>query len=225
MVDQQNRVLEQRESILPAMAFVARQQFDFTVYAYTPGGLYHFEIESSDAKENRVVSFGTLCITATKALPRAGEPPIALFAQLEDGIEFLGYALTDVSDQPVSILHAGETVTLDLYWRARHKVSRNCTVFTHLVGQAYNPATAGPVWAGHDSQPLAGGYPTTQWFVDAIVVDRHLLTLDPQAPAGDYELEVGMYLLETMARLSAVDAQGRAVDERILLGRFQVVRP
>jgi hypothetical protein len=143
---------------------------------------------------------------------------------LEDGIEFLGYVLTNSSGQPVTTVHAGETLTLDLYWRAKHKVSRNYTVFAHLVGQAYNPATAGPVWAGHDGQPLAAGYPTAQWFVNEIVVDRHLLAVDAQAPAGDYELEAGMYLLETMTRLAVTDAQGRAAD-RMVLGHFQVVRP
>jgi hypothetical protein len=49
--------------------------------------------------------------------------------------------------------------------------------------------------------------------------------VDAQAPAGDYELEAGMYLLQTMTRLSVLDAQGKAVDTRILLGHVQVVRP
>jgi len=223
MVDQPGRVLEQRESTL-TIAPVARQQFDFKVYARTPRGVYHFELAPLENRPGQIASFGTVRIAATKSLPKAGQPSVALSAALEEGIELLGYTLRDAYDQPVQTMHAGEALTLDLYWRAKRKIAHNYTVFTHLVGQAYNPATAGPVWAGHDSEPLAGGYPTSQWFPDSVVVDRHTFTVDPQAPVGDYELEAGMYLLETMTRLSVLDAEGRALDKRILLGRFQVVQ-
>ena len=77
----------------------------------------------------------------------------------------------------------------------------------------------------HDSQPVDGGYPTAQWFADQTIVDRHLLAVDPHAPDGEYELEIGMYLLETMTRLPAVDAEGQVVDDRIVLGTFQFVQP
>ncbi|MBC7260475.1 MAG: hypothetical protein H5T63_00560, partial [Chloroflexi bacterium] len=164
-------------------------------------------------------------VAATKPLPKAKDVPIALSARLEGGIEFLGYALTNASGQPVDVLQPGDTVIVDLYWRAQNKISRNYTVFVHLVGQAYNPATQGPVWGGHDSQPLEGGYPTAQWFVNEIIVDRHMLTLDARAPTGDYELEAGMYLLETMTRLRVLDSEGKAIDNRIVLGYVKVIQP
>jgi len=46
-----------------------------------------------------------------------------------------------------------------------------------------------------------------------------LLTLwgKPQAPTGDYELEVGMYLLDTMKRLDVTTAAGKAEDGRVVL--------
>nr|MBC7245439.1 glycosyltransferase family 39 protein [Chloroflexota bacterium] len=225
MVDSQGRILVQHEINLPPAQPVGRQQVDVNIYAYTPPGLYHFEVEGQGTVQHPPVSFGELRVAATKPLPKAGSAPVALFAQLEDGIELLGYGLTDFSGRSVHVLHPGDTVVLDLYWRCRHKTAHNYTIFTHLVGQAYNPATEGPVWAGHDSQPLEEGYPTMQWFVNEIIVDRHLLTLDAQAPAGDYELEVGMYLLETMTRLSVLDAQGQVVGDRVVLGHFQVVSP
>jgi len=114
----------------------------------------------------------------------------------------------DSSGRLVDAADSGQTLVLDLYWQARDKVSRDLHVFAHLVGQAYNPLTAGPVWAGHDSQPLTGEYPTTQWFIQDPIVDRHLLVIDPQAPTGEYELEVGMYLLDTMKRLEVTTATG-----------------
>ncbi|MGC8787334.1 MAG: glycosyltransferase family 39 protein [Anaerolineae bacterium] len=225
IVDNQGRVLEQRESTLAPAQPVARQQFDFNVYPYTPKGLYHFQVENIDATQISPISFGKLHVAATKPLPKAKDVPIALSARLEGGIEFLGYALTNASGQPIDVLHPGDTLIVDLYWRAQNKISRNYTVFVHLVGQAYNPATQGPVWGGHDSQPLEGGYPTAQWFVNEIIVDRHMLTLDAQAPTGDYELEVGMYLLETMTRLRVLDSEGKAMDNRIVLGYVKVMQP
>lgn len=225
MMDSQGRALEQLESTLVSAQPVARQQFDFNIYPYTPSNVYYFQIENLDTAHTAPISFGKLRVTRTKPLPKVKEVPNISFARLEDGIEFLGYALTNTSGKAVDVLHPGETAIVDLYWRSHSKVSQSYTVFVHLVGQVYNPATQGPVWGGHDSQPLHGGYPTTQWFINEIVMDRHILTLDAQAPAGDYELEAGMYLLETMERLAVLDSQGRAIDDRIVLGYIRVVQP
>lgn len=225
MVDSQGRVLEQRESTLAPAQWAARLQFDFNIYPYTPSNIYHFQIENPHAGQAVPISFGKLRVTGTKPLPKIKKVPGASSARLEDDIEFLGYALTNASGKTMDVLYPGDTVIVDLYWRSHSKVPRNYTVFVHLVGQAYNPATQGPVWGGHDSQPLDGGYPTSQWFINEIIMDRHTLTLDAQAPAGDYELEAGMYLLETMKRLAVLDSQGRAVDDRIVLGYIRVVQP
>lgn len=225
LADEQERVLEQRELEWSPTQSVARQQLDFAVHSHTPAGPYHFEVESRSAPADQRMSFGRLEIARTEPLPSSGAPPVAFDAVLEGGIELLGYQLADASGRPVSEVQPGATLTLDLYWRVREKLSHNYTVFAHLVGQAYNPATSGPVWAGHDGQPLWGGYPTAQWFVGETIVDRHPLTVAPQAPAGDYELEVGMYLLATMTRLRVLDDQGQVVDDRIVLGHFPLLEP
>ncbi|MBM4430186.1 MAG: hypothetical protein FJ026_07565 [Chloroflexi bacterium] len=224
LVDDEERVLQQRRMTLEPADLAGRQQLDVLIFARTPGGRYHFEIQDSGTPDGRVL-FGHLRIAGTCDPPQATTPPVILRVPLDDGLEFLGYALTDTTGRALSVAHPGQTLHLDLYWRAQHKVARDYTVFAHLVGQAYNPATAGPVWAGHDSQPLDGGYPTSQWFVEQTVVDRHVLTVDAQAPPGEYEIEAGMYLLETMARLAVLNEQGQASDNRIVLGHLQVAQP
>lgn len=225
LTDEQERVLERRELEWPPAQSVKRQQLDFRVYSHTPAGLYHFEIEDKASGLGRPISFGRLKIARTEPLPSSGPPPVVSTALLEGGIELLGYQLADESGREVSEVQPGATLRLDLYWRSREKPSHNYTVFAHLVGQAYNPETGGPVWAGHDGEPLQGGYPTTQWFVGDVIVDRHLLTVAPLAPAGGYELEVGMYLLATMTRLRALDEEGQVADDRIVLGHFQLSEP
>ncbi len=220
LVDEKGRVLEQRHEILPPASPIGRQPFEFRVRSHTPAGHYHFVIHS--VKSDQPSSFGNLNIVSTQRLPSAPLAPTAPLAHLANGVELLGYQLFDKTGRPVEVLPGDEALTLELYWRARQKVSRDYTVFAHLVGQAYNPLTAGPVWAGHDSQPVSEGYPTSQWFVDQVVVDRHPLVWDPSAPEGDYELEVGMYLLETMERVPIVDGDGA---REIILGRFPLLRP
>jgi len=223
LTDQSGRVLEQRDLTLATAEPVGRHQLDFAVYARTPGGLYHFEARAEHPPD--YCSFGALRIEGTVSAKEAPSPEVTVHASLEDGIELLGFTLRGPDGSAMNSIRAGEALTLDLYWRAKSKTSRSYTVFTHLVGHAYNPATAGPVWAGHDSMPQAGGRPTLQWFVDETVLDRHILNVDPQAPEGEYELEVGMYLLESMKRLSSIDAQGQVLGDRLVLGRYRVVRP
>jgi hypothetical protein len=223
MVNGKGQLLEQRQVTLPPAETIGRQQFEFAVYSHTPGGVYHFEILDPEPP-NQMVSFGSLRVARTEPLPQEGEPSVAVSAHLEDGIELLGYNLTDTQGRPIAAIQGGQRLNLDLYWMAWQKPVQNYTVFAHLVGQAYNAATAGPVWAGHDSEPLERGYPTQQWFVNQIIVDRHVLTVEAGAPAGEYELEVGMYLLETMKRLQVTDGQGQTAD-RVVLGRFPVVAP
>jgi len=220
LVDEEGRVLVQREcELLPAVP-IGRYAVDVPVYRHTPAGAYHFELVGQDSG----VRFGRLQIAATQPLPAHTDPAVAYPAQFGDNIECLGYRLVDAREQPVLTAHPGQQLTLDIFWRCTQKTKHDYTVFAHLVGQAFNPATNGPVWAGHDSQPANGGYPTSQWFVNQTVVDRHVLTVDPQAPSGDYELEVGLYLLQTMERLPVLNA-GQPTDNRIVLGQIPVAQP
>jgi uncharacterized membrane protein len=221
MVDKQGRVLVQRQGKLLPASPMGRYAVDVAVYSHTPAGQYHFEMRN----DGNPVSFGQLTIAATQPLPPPSEPAMASPARFGGDIELLGYELVDATGKPVSVLHPGEPLTLDLYWRAGQKVSQDYTVFAHLVGQAFNPSTNGPVWAGHDSQPANGGYPTSQWFANQTVVDRHELMIDPAAPEGEYELEVGLYLLQTMERLAVLDANGQSLDNRVVLGHLPVSQP
>jgi len=221
LADSRGRVLEERR-LAWAPNSAGRQQWDVAIFGATPSGAYHYEFDSGDGRVP-TLSFGALKVTGTQRHPQPTGPQVPMSIALNDGIHFLGYSLTDASGKPAIQVRAGDTVSLDLYWRASKKPSRSYTVFSHLVGQAFNPATSGPVWAGNDSQPMCGGLPTVQWFVDETVVDRHPLLVDPQAPPGDYELEIGMYLLETMERLPLVDSGEGLAGDRIVLGRISVL--
>jgi hypothetical protein len=118
-----------------------------------------------------------------------------------DAVRLLGYSVDSARRAP------GEGLRVTLYWQVLRPLDRDYTVFTHLLGE-HNPATGGPVWAGHDGQPDGGHYPTSDWRVGQTVIDVHTLDLAPDIPPGAYQLEAGLYLLQTLARLPAADSTG-----------------
>jgi hypothetical protein len=116
----------------------------------------------------------------------------------------------------------GSTIDLTLAWQALAPLDSDYTVFTHLLGE-HNPATNGPLWAGHDGQPDGGHYPTTAWQPGQTILDVHSLTIPADAPPGDYQFEAGLYRLATMARLPATDESGqRLPNDAVLLGTLAV---
>jgi hypothetical protein len=124
---------------------------------------------------------------------------------LGDQVTLLGY---DVSPE---VVQPGQSLDLTLYWQARREMTKDYTVFTHLV------AADGRIVAQQDNQPAEGRYPTSIWDTGEIVVDRYRLTIVPDVPGGEYHLEVGMYLLSTLDRLKIASGEKKGQD-RILLG-------
>jgi hypothetical protein len=135
---------------------------------------------------------------------------------LGDAVRLLGYSLDTDRATP------GATIHLTLYWQVLAPLDDNYTAFVHLLGE-HNPATNGPLWAGHDSQPDGGHYPTRAWQPGQTILDVHPLTIPAGAPPGDYQIEAGLYLLETMTRLPASDAAGdRLPGDSVMLGVIEV---
>jgi hypothetical protein len=111
---------------------------------------------------------------------------------------------------------AGDTVRLTLFWQAREEIKEDYTVFTHLAD------AEGHIWAQHDSYPVDGDYPTSFWSVGEIVRDEYALALPSDVQAGEYEIEVGLYLVSSGTRLPVLDDAGQVLDNRILLDTVMV---
>ena len=90
------------------------------------------------------------------------------------------------------------------------------TVFTHLVDGE------GQMWGQKDNEPADGFYPTTEWRKGEIVRDQYDLTIPFDAPPGEYQIEVGMYVGETGERLLASRPESPERDDRILLDSIKV---
>ncbi len=222
--DAQGRVLEERSIALGEDVGMARTEAAFPIYQGTPAGEYHFEITIAAGEHGTsALQLGDIRVTHTTTPPRPPEMAQPVGAELGGLARLEGYTLRVQGQRgDAAAIRPGDRLELTLYWRAPAKIQGRYTVFTHLVGTAYNPATSGPVWAQHDSEPQEGGLPTTQWYPGQVVADRHLLELDAQAPAGRYELEVGLYDMRTGARLSAIGADGQALGDHVILGNWTV---
>ncbi|MBN2005626.1 MAG: hypothetical protein JXA21_19870, partial [Anaerolineae bacterium] len=52
------------------------------------------------------------------------------------------------------------------------------------------------------------GFPVEQWRPGDVIVQRHVLSIPPDVPAGTYTLTTGAYWLDTMERWAFRDAEG-----------------
>jgi len=144
------------------------------------------------------------------AQPNEGAPAQRVDARLGKSIALAGYTLAS------DTLKRGDSVRLTLYWQAVDQVPARYTVFTHVVD------ANGQVVAQTDSQPLGGTLPTDTWQVGATVVDRYAIPLKPDAPAGPYELRVGLYTWPDLARLP-VTLNGQPAGDYVPLATVRVI--
>ena len=108
----------------------------------------------------------------------------------------LGNSLTlDSAEIGNTELIPGGQLSLALRWSAQARPEANYTVFVHVVGPD------GKIWAQQDAQPVHGAFPTKQWSAGEEVVDRYVIPLAANSPAGAYQIEVGMYQPSTGQRL------------------------
>jgi len=131
-------------------------------------------------------------------------------ANLGDRVTFLGYSL---SDSPVE---AGDKICLTLYWQAQRRMETSYIVFVHLTDRE------GRKLGQKDSVPVKGSYPTKRWSEGETVFDEYEILVDPDAPSGEYVLEVGMYNAATGERLPVLTEGGQVLGDRILLERVRV---
>jgi 4-amino-4-deoxy-L-arabinose transferase-like glycosyltransferase len=202
------------QQVSPPRQGLARVRFDVPIYSCTPSGEYYFQLF---APWRIIVLDTSLRIGGTSPLETVTSIPNQRDDRIGQSIHLKGY------QAPAQVKPGGE-LPVKLYWQiSQGKPEERYTVFVQLVGTQYNPKTNGPLWAGHDSEPLNGGYPTTQWFVDVPIADTHVLAVPPDAPPGDYELWAGMYTQPDIKRLPVYDRQGDLVGDHVVLGKVKVI--
>jgi hypothetical protein len=197
-----------------AGAFLDGKPSRVWVYSYSPDHSFAGDRLATAAAAGRPIAFvdqfgdSRVQLFAGSVPPPAAAPMQATFGS---DIGLVSASLGVVQAQP------GSTVPVTLRWLARGNPGASYTVFVHLLGPD------GKVWGQRDSPPLAGGFPTSHWTPGEQLIDRYEIALDPRAPAGRYQVEVGMYRPDTGQRL----AVGPTPDpnNRIIVGSLEVPPP
>jgi hypothetical protein len=117
-----------------------------------------------------------------------------------------------------STVKRGDVLIALLYWRASGNIDKDYTVFLHLVNEN------GQTLAGYDSQPRKSDVPTSKWLPYQLVVDAIVMPIPREiSPANDYKLEVGLYYLPTLQRLSIVGARGQPIADTLAIEPLSII--
>jgi hypothetical protein len=191
---------------------------EIEVWPGTPPGSYQVAISVYDPASGRWLppAGGGDVLIGPVELPRWEPPPVEaldiehpLSANLGDEVRLLGYNMTGA-------FQSGGEVHLTLFWQALKAMDKDYTVFIHLVDPLDH------IWGQRDNPPVDGFYPTTLWEAGEIVRDQYDLNISPDAPPGEYQIEIGMYLAETGERLLTLAEDGSVRGDKILLTRIGV---
>jgi hypothetical protein len=194
----------------PAGASI-RNWYDLAIPAETPTGSYNLRL-SLDPAGGPTADLG---VVAVAGRPRSFTPPDiqhALRLRVSNFGDLLGYALDRDSAR------AGQALQLTLYWRALTTPPVAYKVFVHLLD------AKSVIWGQRDAEPQNGGAPTTSWVPGEIVSDSYSIPVQPNAPPGEYDIEIGMYSLPSGARLPVTGEAGQSIGDHVILGRVAVVQ-
>jgi hypothetical protein len=155
--------------------------------------------------------------SATDLALRPAAPRYPLDVTFENGLQLLGY---DLLPEQVTADDATPSVRLATYWQrpaGELPPIDSFDLFAHLL-----LADGAQV---QENGNLGRGFPLALWPVDALVDDRRTFALPPDAASGKARFELGLYdpaVPAGAARLAVVDAAGKPVDDRVLLGAVAI---
>jgi D-alanine transfer protein len=211
----------------PATKFGDTHDFTLSlpVPADAPRGVYHVEVAVFHIPSWRAlpitriggtvvnqVTVGNVLIAPADYLPTGTLPSLGGTVQpLSFG---LGGELDLVGATPIR--RVGDQLSFDLFWRAAHALNHDDTISVQVLDRN------GRLVAQSDSYPWGGRYPTSAWLPGRIVRDTYQLALPPGLPAGPYRVIVGAYRLQTMQRLTVVDASGAAIGDHVSLATIDI---
>jgi hypothetical protein len=193
----------------PERVWLVLERWGLTREYYSPLTMQRILAMTEFVREDR----GIVVMQSQSGAPLIPEhPDTPLAADFGDQLRLLGYGLSGENGP------GGEgqdrSLSLVLYWQALRTLPHDYTVFVHLRD------AAGTNVAQADHRPLAPVYPPSLWPAGEIVRERSVLTLPQEIPAGDYQLWIGVYRLDTLERLPVLDdASG---ENAVLLGRVTV---
>jgi len=166
-------------------------------------------------------------LTRPDRIPIPPDPGLSVNANFGDVIALDGYSISrigngnpgtwagDCGSERILCLKPGDTLQVTFFWQALALMDVDYTAFVH-VRDKY-----GEILAQGDSQPLDGLYSTSKWQPGETIVHPIDIELPLDLAAGPYSIFVGLYRLDTMARLPLEGDTGGEnaflVDDTVLI--------
>lgn len=172
-------------------------------------GPYQLTVRLLDGQGDSIFAYGlgTLLVTATERLFARPESDFPFEAYFGREIGLVGYNWREGEDG---------TIEVSLIWQAMVAPAGDYTVFFHVLNQDGRCC----LWQ-QDNKPQQGQYPTSRWLAGEFVVDSYQIELADGLPAGEYLIELGLYLAETGQRL-VVEMAGREANDALYLRPIQI---
>jgi hypothetical protein len=115
--------------------------------------------------------------------------------------------------------HAGEALTLRLFWQALAPMEADYTVFVHLFVTGEESASPR---AQSDAQPCEGAYPTSIWAPGEMVMDTRTLLIPTGFPADQATLILGLYAWPSLERLPLAGTMASLPNNRLRLAEISL---
>ena len=120
--------------------------------------------------------------------------------------------------QGFALDRTGDTLTVHVVWLAREPMPESYKVLIDVIDDQGKPLVQ------MDSRPQGYASNTNRWIPGQVVSDRFEAPLPPDASPGRYRVRVGLFNEADGQRLPVLDAAGKQVDDRVLLG-YQELGP
>jgi hypothetical protein len=188
---------------------VVRSQVAVTPTARTPGGEYDMALTLLDAMDQPVgqTTLGPVQVEGRIRSFDLQPVDIPVGAVFGHAIELVGF----MPDSSLSDLRAGDEMAVTLVWRTQAPVGADYNVTLQLLGADER------VYGQRDAPPLRGSAHTSTWTPGEVLYDPYHLAVASDAPPGEYQLIVAMYLIETGERMSV-----REGGDVVTLGQVEV---
>jgi len=147
-------------------------------------------------------------LTSVRLIPRPGDFPNSVRINFGDKMALLGYEMDS------RVVRPGETLSVTLYWQALAPMDRDYRVFTHLTRDN------GDIVAMNDGLPYTSPKRTRRWSPGQVFQEVRPLTVAADAPAGLYDVEMGIYIGQGRLPIVAVDRH--YVSEEMTLVQVRV---
>ncbi len=148
-------------------------------------------------------------LAAPDQFTRQNRPTHPVGAQFGPAIQFEGFDLFPASVAP------GQTLHVNLYWRALAAPAQNYRAFVHLTDGS-------TLWAQQDDTP-ACRLPTDIWRAGQFAAGQFRLVIAHDTPPGRYPLIIGLYRADSLQRLKITAGAGQPGDDFLWLGDVEVV--